>query len=105
MYIGNRVAQILELIPADRWSHVVSEDNPADCASQGIFPSELLAHELWWNGPSWLKLQPYKWPKTDSPASTTQEEGEELNTTTCTLTVIEYHLLPVDKLSSFNQYK
>ena len=105
VYVGNRVAQILELIPADRWSHVVSEDNPANCASQGIFPSELLAHNLWWNGPSWVKLQPHEWPKNDSPANVTQEEGEELNTTTCTLTIVEDSLLPVDKLSSFNQYK
>ena len=32
-------------------------------------------------------------------------EGEELSTTTCTLAVIEDPLIPVDKLSSFNQYK
>ena len=104
VYVGNRVAQILELIPADRWSHVVSKDNPADCASWGIFPFELLAHSLWWNGPLWLKLQPYKWPKNNSPANAIQE-GEELNNATCTLTVVEDSLLPVDKLSSFNQYK
>ena len=30
VYVGNRVSQILDLIPADRWNHVVSEDNPAD---------------------------------------------------------------------------
>ena len=31
-----------------------SMENPADCASRGLFPSELLAHDLWWNGPEWL---------------------------------------------------
>ena len=48
VYVANRVVQILDLIPADHWGHVVSEENPADCASHGIFPSELLHHTLWW---------------------------------------------------------
>ena len=59
-YVGHQVAQILDLTPADSWNHVVSKDNPADCASRSVFPSELLNHQLWWHGPSWLKLQPSK---------------------------------------------
>ena len=31
--------------------HVCSADNPADCASRGLYTSELLNHSLWWNGP------------------------------------------------------
>ena len=81
VYMGNRVAQILELTTASSWNHVASEDNPADCASRGMFPSELLTHDLWWCGQSWLKLQPSKWPKFDAPASASQEEEEELNIT------------------------
>lgn len=77
----------------------MSEDNPADSASR------LLTHNLWWNGPSWLKLQPSKWPKNYSPVNTTREEREELDATTCALAVTEDPLIPVDKLSSFNQYK
>ena len=55
MYVGNQVAQILDLTQADSWNHVVSEDNPADCALRGVFPSELLIHLLWWHGPLWPK--------------------------------------------------
>ena len=55
-FVGNRVSYILELISPDRWSHVESADNPADCASRGMFPSELLDHELWWIGS--IKIQP-----------------------------------------------
>ena len=105
VYVGNRVTQILELIPADCWRHVVSEDNPADCASRGMFPSELLTHDLWWNGPSWLKLEPSQWPKKNVPSSLTPEEREELTSATCTLAVMEDSLIPLEKLSSFNQYK
>ena len=39
-YVGNRVSDIVDKIPPERWNHVVSSDNPADCTSRGIFPSE-----------------------------------------------------------------
>ena len=47
VYVENRVAQTIELTPASCWEHVVSEENPADCASCGILPSEFLKHDLW----------------------------------------------------------
>ena len=50
-YVCNRVSNIVELIGPDRWRHVCGAENPADCASRGLFPSEILHHELWWNGP------------------------------------------------------
>ena len=105
VYVGNRVAQIMDLTPAECWSHVVSEENPADCASRGIFPSELLPHDLWWNRPVWLKLPPSKWPKKDLPVNAVQEESEELNTTICNVAITEDPLIPMDKLSSFSRYK
>lgn len=33
------------------WFHISGKVNPADCASRGIWPSELITHKLWWNGP------------------------------------------------------
>lgn len=38
-----------------------SEENPADCASRGLKPSELGRHVLYWNGPSFLLDSPDKW--------------------------------------------
>ena len=32
------------------------------CSSRGLFPSELLQHDLWWNGPEWLCESTIKWP-------------------------------------------
>lgn len=61
-YVANRVAQIQEVIPSHCWRHVSSNDNPADCASRGISPSELVNHPLWWHGPSWLQLPSPAWP-------------------------------------------
>ena len=61
-YVGNRVAQIVNRIPPERWKHVPGTSNPADCASRGLFPSDLVHHELWWNGPTWLTSPPWEWP-------------------------------------------
>ncbi|XP_011262598.2 uncharacterized protein LOC105255167 [Camponotus floridanus] len=36
-------------------------DNPADCASRGLTPRELLDFTLWWQGPSWL-VDEANWP-------------------------------------------
>ena len=63
VFVGNRVSQIIDLVPPHRWSHVAGLDNPADCGSRGLFPSELLEHKLWWNGPQWLWQDSSLWPR------------------------------------------
>lgn len=61
-FVANRTAKILQVIPREHWSHVPTLDNPADCASRGIIPGELISHPLWWNGPTWLAEESNKWP-------------------------------------------
>ncbi|XP_073995563.1 uncharacterized protein [Rhodnius prolixus] len=56
VFVGNRVAAILGKVPASQWFHVSSSQNPADCASRGLRPQELVSHQLCWEGPHWLKL-------------------------------------------------
>ncbi|XP_036347034.1 uncharacterized protein LOC118756375 [Rhagoletis pomonella] len=46
-FIANRVADIQEILPPECWNHVRSELNPADYASRGISPAELLCQQLW----------------------------------------------------------
>ena len=70
-YAGNRVASIMELITPNQWKRVNGAQNPADCTSRDIFPSELLQHSLWWNGPPWLCLAPSEW--LPSPRDSTKE--------------------------------
>ncbi|KAK2578989.1 hypothetical protein KPH14_012648 [Odynerus spinipes] len=65
-FVGNRVAAIQELLPQAAWRHIRSEDNPADCASRGMNPRDVLNHHLWWQGPDWLSLPLKAWPS--SPA-------------------------------------
>ncbi|CAG7827671.1 unnamed protein product, partial [Allacma fusca] len=54
-YVANRVSEIQGLLPYDRWRHVQGTLNPADYASRGLRPAELVNHELWWIGPEFLK--------------------------------------------------
>ena len=96
-YVGNRVSYIVELISPERWSHVESADNPADCASRGMYPTELLDHELWWKGPSWLYQDSSHWPQqpTSSPPESTDEERQlsllsVSNVISCPLDVSNY---------------
>ncbi|XP_060870209.1 uncharacterized protein LOC132944717 [Metopolophium dirhodum] len=61
VFISNRVHQVRQLIPSCRWLYVRSSENPADCASRGILPSELSVHALYWSGPTFLKNPSETW--------------------------------------------
>ena len=96
-YVGNRVSYIVELISPERWNHVEGIDNPADCASRGMYPSELLDHKLWWDGPSWLHHNSSHWPKRFTlPLPTSKDEERELslhavsNVSSCLLNINDY---------------
>ncbi|XP_029170330.1 uncharacterized protein LOC114940017 [Nylanderia fulva] len=60
-YVANRVSEIQMLIPDAHWHHVPGRENPADCASRGLYPSELVDHPLWWQGPAWLTEESGTW--------------------------------------------
>ncbi|KHN83553.1 hypothetical protein Tcan_00821, partial [Toxocara canis] len=60
-FVDNRVAEIRNTKIVCRY--VPTDDNPADVASRGCTPRELLHHFLWWKGPLWLCKDPSEWPK------------------------------------------
>ena len=45
-YVGNRVSAILDHLPAVVWRHVPTWSNPADCASRGLLPKEVVEYSL-----------------------------------------------------------
>ena len=102
-YVANRVSYIVELIAPNRWNHVHGTDNPADCASRGLFPVELLEHQLWWNGPNWLTQPPTAWPhQSDLPHIDTTEER------VCTLHIVtqnKVQIIPINHYSSYTKLK
>lgn len=59
--MANRVSEIQTALPDALWHHIPGRDNPADCASRGLFPGELGGHPLWWQGPSWLLTENGPW--------------------------------------------
>ena len=47
MFVGNRVSSIIDRLPLEYWKHFPGPENPADCASRGLFPSQLKQYKLW----------------------------------------------------------
>lgn len=77
VYVANRVAEIQRFSSPLQWRHVPSAMNPADCASRGIFPSELIGQKIWWFGPSFLYETPSSWPGPLSNLETFEEMRKE----------------------------
>lgn len=109
VFVGNRISQIQENLDSKHWNHVPGSDNPSDCLSRGLTPSQLLKHPLWFHGPPWLKLQDAQWPKLSIDTVHEEElscEAKKSSTTTatslcCMDTFPLEHLL--DKVSSFKK--
>lgn len=59
IFVTNRIAKIKKLLPDCCWRHISSENNPADCVSRGLLPSQLWNHNLYWKGPDILKSSSY----------------------------------------------
>ena len=104
-YVGNRVSNIVELIGPEHWRHVNGVDNPADCASRGLFPSELIDHNLWWEGPDWLKLPSSHWPAQSQVPESALVPEEEREVALVALVQSVEPLIPFDQFSSFSHLK
>ncbi|XP_028166029.1 uncharacterized protein LOC114356863 [Ostrinia furnacalis] len=75
-FVANRVTKITEILPAEQWNYVKSNENPADCASRGIKAAQLIEHPIWWSGPEWLSTFDEKSIE-KKPKYTTQEETKK----------------------------
>ncbi|XP_046810948.1 uncharacterized protein LOC124420806 [Lucilia cuprina] len=72
-FVENRVSSIIEKVGSQSWFHVDSKSNPADLASRGLTVAQLISNNLWWHGPSWLRLSPDHWPRNSANYSTDEE--------------------------------
>ena len=87
------------MIAPNHWNHVHGTDNPADCASRGLFPVQLLEHQLWWNGPNWLTQLPTAWPhQSDLPRIETTEER------VCILHTVTQNKVPIISIDHYSSY-
>lgn len=104
-FVGNRVPHIMELIPPNRWNHVSGQDNPADCASRGLFPSELVNQEMWWNAPEWLRLSSSNWPIQSMLPSSEPPAEEERGICLQIVPHCQTPVIPLEQFSSFLRLK
>lgn len=105
-FVANRVSEIQRTLPSIEWRYVTSRENPADCASRGVQPSELKGHPLWWSGPSWLKLEKKHWPTFDRPTSSEADtEAKKTITLSHTLVVNDEMEILSTKFSSLFKLK
>lgn len=59
-YVSTRILYIQKFKKAN-WHFIAGKNNPADCASRGIYGDELMENKLWWNGPAnLLEIVEYK---------------------------------------------
>ncbi|XP_022171761.1 uncharacterized protein LOC111034731 [Myzus persicae] len=62
IFVTNRVAKILQLLPDCVWNYVSTHDNPADPASRGLMPKLMLSSSIYWDGPEFVRLPEDQWP-------------------------------------------
>lgn len=73
-FVANRVVQIQAQIQPAEWYYVNTKDKPADMASRGCQPNELLTNKMWWTGPEWLSHKKESWPEQPKFNETKEEE-------------------------------
>ena len=78
-WVGARLKEITELVPAGNWYFVPGIENPADLVSRGCYATELLNSDLWWHGPKFLHADKEQWPQISTAlqdVETTLEKSE-----------------------------
>lgn len=51
IYVATRTLKIRNAVSAENWYYVHTTNNPADFASKGLLPNEIVKNDLWWHGP------------------------------------------------------
>ncbi|XP_075158099.1 uncharacterized protein LOC142231374 [Haematobia irritans] len=74
VFVANRVAEIQRFSDPLEWRYIPSGLNPADSASRGIIPGELVENEIWWRGPNFLYESSDLWPQNLPNLETNLEE-------------------------------
>ncbi|XP_071580243.1 uncharacterized protein [Temnothorax nylanderi] len=102
-FVRNRVAAIQEMLPQGSWNFIPGKQNPADCAFRGLTPEQLINHNLWWNGPSWLSSPTSSWPKAVSKLSPETDFEERPGIVSVAVSSRRPYWILLDKYSSLSQ--
>lgn len=99
-FASHRTAKILDVLPRNNWVHVRSENNPADLASRGLNPSDLLDNVTWWHGPDFMRRDLQL-----KPESQFYETTDEMKPNVCLQTSLKIAGHILHKYSTLNELK
>ncbi|XP_068757389.1 uncharacterized protein [Montipora capricornis] len=77
-FVANRLAVIHDGSKPSQWNFVESARNPADDASRGLTPEELLLQDRWFKGPEFLWKLEESWPVPSSPLPSIPDQDPEI---------------------------
>ncbi|XP_063321729.1 uncharacterized protein LOC134619834 [Pelmatolapia mariae] len=78
VFVGTRIAEIQELVGAESWRYVPSEENPADDITRGKSLRDLTKPTRWTDGPAFLHQPPASWPTHPTVSSMQEEEIRDI---------------------------
>lgn len=104
IFVTNRVSKIRSLLPTCEWAHVGTADNPADPASRGILPRDMLSCSKHLVGPEFLRHDDAQWPVVVPEESTILIENlPELKTLAKHILCIQEKGLWMERFSSLTR--
>ena len=81
VFVANRVQQIRDSSSPSQWQYVRTEENPADEASRGVFPRNLVNNSHWLKGPPFLWEQTIKYQDEEEATFALSPDDPELKKT------------------------
>lgn len=63
-FVANRSKEINTLSCSENWRYIPCVLNPDDLPSRGA-SAKTIIEQKWWEGPTWLQLEPDMWPSED----------------------------------------
>ena len=78
IWVARRLEEIGTLVRKEDWKFCPGKMNPSDLASRGCDARELLASELWWKGPEFIRRPKEQWPKEEHKNLEEKMRNEEL---------------------------
>ncbi|GFY06137.1 integrase catalytic domain-containing protein [Trichonephila clavipes] len=105
-FVQHRVGKIYALTSKESWHHIPGKLNPADWATRGLYPKQLLENSEWVAGPKWLHdFHPSSnsfIPFSEQPVSLVPiDQSESLSDSAVLSTGVDYSLSFLDKFSSY----
>ena len=74
--VANPIAKAQHMLPANKWKHVPTHQNPADQTTLSLAAAELQNLQLWWSGPSWLQTNEVSIPSHPTILEANEEKNE-----------------------------